>query len=43
MLTLTLPDGSPRHVPVGTLPREVVGSIGQRLLRDAIAVEERCF
>jgi threonyl-tRNA synthetase len=39
MLTLTLPDGSPRHVPVGTLPRDVVGSIGQRLLRDAIAVE----
>ena len=38
-LTLTLPDGSPRHVPRGTLPRDVVASIGQRLLRDAIAVE----
>jgi threonyl-tRNA synthetase len=39
MITLTLPDGSPRHVPRGTLGSEVVGSIGQRLLRDAIAVE----
>jgi threonyl-tRNA synthetase len=39
MITLTLPDGSPRTVPRGTLGREVVGSIGQRLLRDAIAVE----
>ncbi len=37
-LRLTLPDGSVREVPEGTLPREVVGSIGQRLLRDAIAV-----
>src|SRR5262245_21076593 len=39
MLTLTLPDGSPRTVARGTLPREVVQSIGERLLRDAIAVE----
>ncbi len=39
MITLTLPDGSPRHVPRGTRGRDVVGSIGQRLLRDAIAVE----
>lgn len=39
MITLVLPDGSKREVPVGTLPREVVGSIGARLLRDAIAVE----
>ncbi len=39
MITLTLPDGSPRHVPRGTLGRDVVASIGQRLLRDAIAIE----
>lgn len=39
MLTLTLPDGASRQVEEGTLPREVVGSIGQRLLKDALAVE----
>ena len=39
MLTLTLPDGAIRQVEEGTLPREVVGSIGQRLLKDALAVE----
>lgn len=39
MLELTLPDGSVRSVPVGTLPSEVVASIGERLLRAAIAVE----
>ena len=39
MLTLTLPDGATRQVEEGTLPREVVGSIGQRLLKDALAVE----
>ncbi len=39
MLTLTLPDGSERSVPAGTLPSDVVRSIGERLLRDAIAVE----
>ena len=38
-LTLTLPDGATRQVEEGTLPREVVGSIGQRLLKDALAVE----
>lgn len=38
-ITLTLPDGSERRVPRGTLARDVVGSIGQRLLRDAIAVK----
>jgi threonyl-tRNA synthetase len=38
-ITLTLPDNSTREVPAGTLARDVVGSIGQRLLRDAIAVE----
>src|SRR5437868_1424670 len=38
MLTLTLPDGAKREVPIGTLPREVVGSIGPRLLQAAIAV-----
>src|SRR5262249_52857722 len=39
LLTLVLPDGSTRHVARGTLPSEVVRSIGERLLRDAIAVE----
>jgi len=39
MLTLTLPDGATRQVEEGTLPREVVGSIGQRLLKDALVVE----
>jgi len=39
MLTLTLPDGSIREIPPGTLPREVVASIGPRLLRDAVAVK----
>jgi threonyl-tRNA synthetase len=38
-LTLTLPDGSRRSVPFGTFPRDVVKSIGERLLRDAVAVE----
>ncbi len=37
-LILTLPDGSTREVPIGTLPREVVGTIGARLLQAAIAV-----
>lgn len=39
MLTLTLPDGTTRSVPEGTLPAEVVATIGERLLRAAIAVE----
>ena len=38
-ITLTLPDGATRTVPRGTSPRDVVRSIGERLLRDAIAVE----
>jgi len=38
-LTLTLPDGSTRTVPEGTLPSEVVRSIGERLLQAAVAVE----
>ena len=38
-MTLTLPDGATRQVEEGTLPRDVVGSIGQRLLKDALAVE----
>ncbi len=38
-LTLTLPDGSTRTVPFGTLPRDVVASIGPGLLRAALAVE----
>ena len=38
-LTLTLPDGSQRSVPAGTLPSEVVKSIGERLLNAAVAVQ----
>jgi threonyl-tRNA synthetase len=38
LLTLTLPDGAVRQVPLGTLPGEVVATIGERLLRAAIAV-----
>jgi threonyl-tRNA synthetase len=37
-LVLTLPDGATRDVPPGTLPRDVVASIGERLLKAAIAV-----
>ena len=37
-IVLTLPDGNTREVPVGTLAREVVGSIGARLLSAAVAV-----
>jgi len=37
-LILTLPDGSTREVAAGTLPKEVVASIGPRLLQAAIAV-----
>src|SRR5215212_162487 len=39
VLTLTLPDGSQRSVPAGTLPSEVVKSIGERLLQAAVAVQ----
>jgi threonyl-tRNA synthetase len=39
LLTLTLPDGATRQVEEGTLPRDVVESIGPRLLRDALAVQ----
>jgi threonyl-tRNA synthetase len=38
-LTLTLPDGSQRNVAYGTLPADVVKSIGERLLMAAVAVE----
>ena len=37
-IVLTLPDGSTREVPVGTLARDVVGSIGARLLQASLAV-----
>jgi threonyl-tRNA synthetase len=37
-IILTLPDGATREVQAGTLARDVVASIGSRLLRDAIAV-----
>jgi threonyl-tRNA synthetase len=39
VITLVLPDGAERVVPSGTLARDVVASIGPRLLRDAIAVK----
>ena len=39
LITLSLPDGSERRVAPGTLARDVVASIGPRLLRDAIAVK----
>ena len=38
VLVLTLPDGATREVAPGTLPRDVVASIGAGLLRAAIAV-----
>ena len=38
-LTLTLPDGSTRVVEHGASPLDVVRSIGERLARDAVAVE----
>jgi len=38
LLILTLPDGAVREVAEGTLPKEVVASIGPRLLLAAVAV-----
>ena len=38
LLQLTLPDGATRAVARGTLPRDVVASIGPRLLLAAVAV-----
>ncbi len=38
MLSLRLPNGDVREVAVETLAREVVAGIGERLLKDAIAV-----
>ncbi|HEY0780654.1 MAG TPA: TGS domain-containing protein, partial [Gemmatirosa sp.] len=38
LLVLTLPDGATREVAPGTLPRDVVATIGERLLRAAVAV-----
>lgn len=38
-LSLRLPNGDVREVPAGTLPYDVVAGIGERLLRDAIAVQ----
>ncbi len=38
LIVLTLPDGSTREVPAGTLARDVVASIGARLLQAALAV-----
>ncbi len=37
-IILTLPDGNTREVPSGTLARDVVGSIGARLLSASVAV-----
>ena len=39
VITLTLPDGATRQVEAGSSPLDVVRSIGERLARDAIAVE----
>src|SRR5919202_2589908 len=39
MLTLQLPDGSERQVAPGAVPMDVVRSIGERLARDAVAVQ----
>jgi threonyl-tRNA synthetase len=38
VLVLTLPDGATREVAPGTLPRDVVASIGPGLLKAAVAV-----
>ncbi|HEY7530073.1 MAG TPA: threonine--tRNA ligase [Gemmatimonadota bacterium] len=38
-IAVTLPDGSVRRVARGTTAREVAGSIGKRLVRDAVAAE----
>ncbi|MFA6167741.1 MAG: threonine--tRNA ligase [Gemmatimonadaceae bacterium] len=38
LLTLTLPDGATREIAPGTLPKDVVASIGPRLLLAAVAV-----
>ena len=38
MIVLTLPDGSTREVPAGTLGRDVVATIGARLLQASVAV-----
>jgi hypothetical protein len=38
VLVLTLPDGATREVAPGTLARDVVATIGPRLLLAAIAV-----
>jgi threonyl-tRNA synthetase len=38
-LSLTLPDGSVRSVPVGTTALEVAASIGPRLAKDAVGAE----
>ena len=37
-IALVLPDGATRSVPAGTLPADVVRSIGERLLMAAVAV-----
>ena len=37
-VSLVLPDGATRSVPLGTLPADVVRSIGERLLMAAVAV-----
>lgn len=38
LIVLTLPDGSTREVPAGTLARDVVATIGTRLLQASLAV-----
>src|ERR1700730_17817895 len=39
MITLRLPDGSPKQVPDATTPREVAEGIGKRLAQAAIAAK----
>ena len=39
-LEVTLPDGSERHLPEGSTGRDLASSIGTRLAKDALAIEE---
>ena len=38
-ITVTLPDGSERAVPVGTTPADVAAAIGPRLAKAAVAAK----
>ncbi len=39
-LEVELPDGSERHLPVGSTGRDLAASIGARLAKDALAIDE---